>query len=62
MNLDKAFKDQVKMAQCLKDEGSIQDYRSNATAGILWIKEEGEWIEVWNVSDILDFVHPYNGT
>ena len=61
MNLDKAFKDEVKVAQSLKDKGVVQDYRSNATAGIVWIKAEGEWIEVWNVNDVLDFSRPYNG-
>lgn len=61
MNLDKAFKDEVKMAQSLKDKGVIQDYRSNSTAGIVWIKAEGEWIEVWNVNDVLDFSRAYNG-
>lgn len=61
MNLNKAFNDEVKAVKSMKDRGVIQDYKSNEKAGIVWIKAEGEWIEVWNVDDVLEFSKPYNG-
>ena len=60
MNLNKAFNDEVKAVKSMKERGVIQDYRSNGEAGIVWIKAEGEWIEVWNVDDALDFSQLYN--
>ena len=61
MNLNKAFNDEVKSVKSMEERGVIQDYRSNEKAGIVWIKAEGEWIEVWNVEDVLEFSKPYNG-
>lgn len=61
MNLNKAFNDELKAVKSMKERGVIQDYKSNEKAGIVWIKAEGEWIEVWNVEDALDFSKPFNG-
>lgn len=61
MNLNKAFYDELKAVKSMKERGVIQDYKSNEKAGIVWIKAEGEWIEVWNVDDVLEFSKPYNG-
>lgn len=61
MNLNKAFNDEVKAVKSMKERGVIQDYRSNEKAGIVWVKAEGEWIEVWNVEDVLEFSKPFNG-
>lgn len=61
MNLNKVFNDEVKAVKSMKERGVIQDYRSNEKAGIVWIKADGEWIEVWNVEDVLEFSKPYNG-
>lgn len=61
MNLGKAFQEEVKTAKSMKERGVIQDYRSSETAGIVWIKAEGEWIEVWNVEDALNFNKPIQG-
>ena len=61
MNLDKAFTAEVQAVKSMKERKIIEDYRSNEKAGIVWIKAEGEWIEVWNVNDALDFSHPIQG-
>ena len=61
MNLDKAFNNEVKAVKSMKDRGVIQDYKSSEKAGIVWIKADDEWIEVWNVEDVLDFSKPFNG-
>lgn len=61
MNLNKSFNDEVKVVKSMKERGVIQDYRSNEKAGIVWIKADGEWIEVWNVEDVLEFSKPFNG-
>ena len=61
MDLSKAFNDEVNAVKSMKERGVIQDYRRNEKAGIVWIKAEGEWIEVWNVDDVLDSHTNYEG-
>lgn len=61
MNLNKAFNNEVNAVKSMKERGVIQDYRSSEKAGIVWIKAEGEWIEVWNVDDVLDSHNNYEG-
>lgn len=61
INLDKIFKDEVKAVKSMKERGIIQDYRSHESSGRIFIKAEGEWIEVWNIDDALDSNKPIQG-
>lgn len=61
INLDKRFNAEVNAVKSMKERGVIEDYRHNATAGIVWIKAEGEWIEVFSIDEVLFHETAHNG-
>ena len=61
INLDKRFTAEVNAVKGMKERGVLEDYRHNATAGIVWIKAEGEWIEVFSIDDVLFHETAHNG-
>ena len=60
ISLEKIYKQELSCVRSMKERGVIQDYKGNAFAGVIWIKADGEWIEVWNVNDVLDSATPWN--
>ena len=54
INLDRRYVEEVQAVKSMKERGVIQDYKSNEKSGIVWIKAEGEWIEVFSVDECLD--------
>jgi hypothetical protein len=62
VNLNNQFKDELKIVKSLKLDGVIEDYKHNDACSVLWVKAEGEWIEVWSIDAYIDsFNQPYNG-
>lgn len=54
INLDRRYAEEVQAVKSMKERGVIQDYKSNEKSGIVWIKTEDEWIEVFSVDECLD--------
>ncbi len=54
INLDRRYAEEVQAVKSMKERGVIQDYKSNGKSGIVWIKAEDEWIEVFSVDECLD--------
>lgn len=61
INLDKRFNAEVTAVKGMKERGVIEDYRHNVTAGIVWIKADGEWIEVFSIDEVLFHETAHNG-
>ena len=63
VNLNSQFKNELKIVKSLKLDGVIEDYKHNEACSVLWIKADGEWIEVWSIGAYVDsFDQPHNGT
>lgn len=60
INLNRQYNQEIKAVRSMKERGVIEDFKGNAEAGIVWIKAEGEWIEVWNMSEALESHTAYN--
>jgi hypothetical protein len=60
INLNKHYDQEIKAVKSMKERGIIEDFKGNPDAGIVWIKAEGEWLEVWNMSEALDSHTAYN--
>lgn len=60
-NLDKLYTQEIKAVKSMKERGVIEDYRFNDKAGIVWIKAEGEWIQVFSIDEVLDHKPAYQG-
>lgn len=61
MDLNKQMTYEVEAVKSMKERGVIEDYRFNEKAGIVWVKAEGEWFEVWSIEEVLASHTPREG-
>ena len=60
MDLNNQYHLEMETAGRLKKKGFIEDYKGNESVGVVWVKAEGEWIEVWNWTEVIESHTTYN--
>jgi hypothetical protein len=60
INLNHAYHQEIKAVRSMKERGVIEDYKGNEAVGVVWVKAEGEWLEVWNWTEAIESHTDYN--